>query len=883
MTFELTEKPKGLYSDAVSVFYSTALLGSPVFIYMGFTADTTWNTTNYPLRWAGVIKKVEYNAGVWRVECEGGISLGKAKPLEFDESWGKLQANWAIYTNLTTFKDWHGDFFVPPSEDLLLGAGEFASATTGWTASAGVTSFTAAGGWAKVTGDNDTIHSCTYSNSGAYLALPASAKVGDQFAVTIDYKCDSNLDPAQNFMLGVFGLDASDNVQEQYISSGLLCDSNGGTQRSGSAMITIMDPTTTKIKVVVYFIGTDLLGNYMYFDNIRVFPITNFVNIGRSVYGIYSFTRDTGAVGICRGACGCVSGGDGTNYHVADEDVRRCHVVAGGVGTVLNRILTTTWEGGNGSYDYADGFGMGLPESMVDTAGIAALDTSMPYHHLCFVVDKIVSDPVKWVDDEILRPCGLWMYFNDGKLSVRELPASVSSGTHTLDEAGMVSPGKIALKVGDSDGVVNRVYFYCDHDPSGSMSGLIMNDPDVNKEETPGFTDNTAKREERFLGRFFFNGEDHRTDWALVDQSLASEDDYGVNVYQVKSTGVRSIYSRMYGLPCPGYNYGTPAFTGAGPEVFSYGEYVARHLAQKLIGFYSAPVAVYEYHGFLDRATVEVGDTVSITDSRVPNLGPSGGTFGITNVKGFVIEKDESQDKVTLRCIITDWAVAPSTSQPTYDAPTDPGAGNLTAAFVTSLSAFATGLFTDTPNTTFAGRTLKHNYVVNQTRPASDLAISAVDTGANTVTITGHQLVTGDVVTCSMPGTAPTTSPAGLMATGAQLYVIRVDADTLKFATSRRKAAAGTAIDITNAGSGTRNLLAMRPSKWVETEARMYLGPDLGFCAVGRIRSGAGMWMLGSQGTSDANFADTASAHIYRVYWRFKDGSYSANYYGITA
>lgn len=83
------------------------------------------------------------------------------------------------------------------------------------------------------------------------------------------------------------------------------------------------------------------------------------------------------------------------------------------------------------------------------------------------------------------------------------------------------------------------------------------------------------------------------------------------------------------------------------------------------------------------------------------------------------------------------------------------------------------------------------------------LTITAVDTATDQLTIAGHGLVTGDgpAAVRNVDGALPT----GLAAV-TDYWVIRVDANTVKLATSSANALAGTAIDITAAGSGTHIL-----------------------------------------------------------------------------
>lgn len=72
-----------------------------------------------------------------------------------------------------------------------------------------------------------------------------------------------------------------------------------------------------------------------------------------------------------------------------------------------------------------------------------------------------------------------------------------------------------------------------------------------------------------------------------------------------------------------------------------------------------------------------------------------------------------------------------------------------------------------------------------------------INTGTDSLTVTSHGFSTGDRVLLSTSGTLPTGLTAG------EYWVIRTDANTIKLATSSDLAAAGTAVNITAAGSGT--------------------------------------------------------------------------------
>ena len=79
---------------------------------------------------------------------------------------------------------------------------------------------------------------------------------------------------------------------------------------------------------------------------------------------------------------------------------------------------------------------------------------------------------------------------------------------------------------------------------------------------------------------------------------------------------------------------------------------------------------------------------------------------------------------------------------------------------------------------------------------------SDVNTTANTITITAHLFTTGESITLTTSSALP--SP---LAISTAYYVIVVDANTIKLATSLANALAGTAIDITTGGTGTQTIV----------------------------------------------------------------------------
>lgn len=79
---------------------------------------------------------------------------------------------------------------------------------------------------------------------------------------------------------------------------------------------------------------------------------------------------------------------------------------------------------------------------------------------------------------------------------------------------------------------------------------------------------------------------------------------------------------------------------------------------------------------------------------------------------------------------------------------------------------------------------------------AKNFADTDVDVTENAVTIASHGLATGRKGQLTSTGTLP--DP---LLTGTDYFIINIDADTIKFATSLANAEAGTAIDLTDQGT----------------------------------------------------------------------------------
>ncbi len=125
---------------------------------------------------------------------------------------------------------------------------------------------------------------------------------------------------------------------------------------------------------------------------------------------------------------------------------------------------------------------------------------------------------------------------------------------------------------------------------------------------------------------------------------------------------------------------------------------------------------------------------------------------------------------------------------------------------------------------------------------------AAVSTANDTITIAAHGMVTGAKIALTTAGTLPT----GVTAT--TYYMIKVDANTLQFASSLANAAAGTAVDLTTPGIGTHTLT---PALLVTTGAVAKLQvsndgtnfTDVTSATVTITSAGSTMWIFGVQST----------------------------------
>lgn len=131
----------------------------------------------------------------------------------------------------------------------------------------------------------------------------------------------------------------------------------------------------------------------------------------------------------------------------------------------------------------------------------------------------------------------------------------------------------------------------------------------------------------------------------------------------------------------------------------------------------------------------------------------------------------------------------------------------------------------------------------------ADDVVESVSAVANTLTLTAHGLVTGDG---PLRGTTTGTLPGG-WALATDVFVIRVDANTIKLASSLENALNLNAIDLTTAGTGTHTIS--------DTAATVRAGAEVLMTARGSREALVSIQCFGA----DAVGADSPRALLERV------------------
>jgi len=192
------------------------------------------------------------------------------------------------------------------------------------------------------------------------------------------------------------------------------------------------------------------------------------------------------------------------------------------------------------------------------------------------------------------------------------------------------------------------------------------------------------------------------------------------------------------------------------------------------------------------------------------------------------------------------------------DAATIAGIGSAAVGATVTFTNAATGASTDAVDGASAT-----GFTFSVTTQGITTQVNQTDDQA---TVTAHGLITGAKVALTTTGTLP----AGLVAT---MYVIVVDASTLKFATSLANALAGTAEDITDDGSGTHTVTPAALSGIFTLQASNDYDPRVHPVAAGTWSdiTGSSVVVAGS-GSFGWNVSDVYYAWV-RLVWTFADGT----------
>jgi hypothetical protein len=130
------------------------------------------------------------------------------------------------------------------------------------------------------------------------------------------------------------------------------------------------------------------------------------------------------------------------------------------------RVLLTTAEGGNSKYDRGDGEGLGVPQALVDIAGLETLAAGFGVQKYRFV-ESGPQEGKTWLEDQIWKTLNCYPFvLPDGKYSaIRYAPAPAPGSQPLLDDTNTV--GLPRYKPGDRL-IINVVEIWYDWDHANS-------------------------------------------------------------------------------------------------------------------------------------------------------------------------------------------------------------------------------------------------------------------------------------------------------------------------------------------------------------------------------------------------------------------------------
>ena len=159
-----------------------------------------------------------------------------------------------------------------------------------------------------------------------------------------------------------------------------------------------------------------------------IFPYpSGWAKIGTEIVTYTGITYSVGTNGTLTGL-GRAALGTAAATHANGDNVDTFYVL--GPGTPMKLMLQVLISpGGGGPYDVLPD-GCGIPASMIDTAGIAALDATLGNPTFTFYMTKI-GDALTWIQDNITVGCGIRLFMKNGQISaaiLNSVPLSTLAG-----------------------------------------------------------------------------------------------------------------------------------------------------------------------------------------------------------------------------------------------------------------------------------------------------------------------------------------------------------------------------------------------------------------------------------------------------------------------
>jgi hypothetical protein len=508
---------------ATSRLSTTALIGKQVVIYCGYASDS-WDgettNTNYRIIWKGYVKEYKYDAGVWDVSCEDILSKAKEKTLTLygstpgkdgtGKGFFKIRQQYLPKDSGYKLRTRVGFPIITQSANLLT-AGDM-STWTGWTIT-NINSNTIVSGVGKFKVDTGTIGVVSQQ-----VSLPVTHKSGDHYGVSVQTRCSDAATGSAFCSVNLLGVDSGGNITETSENQPRLIRNYSSDSEFGfhSNSLCVYNPNTIAIKVAIIF-TTTIASEYIHLADAHLQKLNYFASIKRELVGILSVDDTNPVSGTTTGNIAVIT------HRVLNT--RECgqpaqqkgtlvKVLSGYAGEIILRLLTTTATGANGSWDHGDSFGCGIDYTAIDTAAFTGLKSTTTlglYSRLALVVDKDIEDVVKFIDEKILVPLGMYMFIdNVGKISVRWLPYTfTASAPLAILDTYLVSKPKVERKL---DKAIGGIKYLCDYDYLSAIQTPASDDEEWNKKKNTRYKEHVTRDTEdpNYVGRWQLDERDYK-------------------------------------------------------------------------------------------------------------------------------------------------------------------------------------------------------------------------------------------------------------------------------------------------------------------------------------------------------------------------------------